>query len=55
MESGKQFLNSVFLTASATLAVLYLTLYLLLHPFFMKFVQLTIDGAEVQPSCNFWN
>ena len=38
-----------FLTASAPLAVLYLTIllleFLLLHPLFLKFVQLTIDGS----------
>ena len=38
---------SDFLTASAPLAVLHLTFFLLLlHPLFMKFVQSTIDGAK---------
>ena len=37
-----------FLTASAPLAVLYLTFLLLLlgHSLFMKIIQFTIDGAE---------
>ena len=38
-------LRGRFLTASAPLAVLYLTQVSIIH-FFMKFVQLTIDGAE---------
>ena len=38
--------TNTFLTASAPLAVLYLTILLLHHSLFMKFVQLTIDGAE---------
>ena len=47
------------LTASAPLMVLYLTIFLLHHSLFMKFVQLTIDGAkfgaEMPPGSILWH